>query len=93
VRLIDLANRAERELPLKGLLWSISWAPDGKALFAALQSQEYFLIRIDLNGKSTVLLDRGRNQWLSNAAVSPNGRYVAFTQQSFDTNSWLLENF
>jgi hypothetical protein len=93
VRLIDLHGGEERELAVSGLIWSLCWAPDGKALYAALQNGDYQLVRIGLDGKMTVLLDRGRNQWLSNATASPNGRYLAFTLQSFDTNSWLLENF
>jgi len=93
LRLIDLRNGAEHELELKGIVWSIFWSPDDKALFVALQSGDYLLVRMDLNGKTRVLLNRGRNQWLANAAVSPDGRYLAFSQQSWDTNSWLLENF
>jgi serine/threonine protein kinase/Tol biopolymer transport system component len=93
IRLIDLHGGAERELPLRGVIWSLSWAPDSKALYAALQDGDYQLVQIRMDGKTTVLLNQGRNQWLSNATVSPDGRHLAYSQQSYDTNSWLLENF
>jgi len=93
VRLIDLHGGAESELAMSGLIWSLCWAPDGKTLYAALQAGDYQLVRIGLDGKTTVLLNRGRNQFLGNAIISPNGRYLAFSQQSYDTNAWLLQNF
>jgi hypothetical protein len=40
-----------------------------------------------------MLLDRGRNQWLASALPSPDGRYLAFSQQTFDYNVWLVKNF
>jgi Tol biopolymer transport system component len=93
LRLIDLRTRAERNLQVPGSFWSISWAADGKAVFAAIQNGDYTLVRIELNGKTHVLLNRGRNQWLGFALASPDGTHLAFSQQSWDTNSWLLENF
>jgi hypothetical protein len=51
------------------------------------------IARLDLDGKTRVLLDLGRNAWLNSALPSPDGRYVAFGQQSWDSNVWLLENF
>jgi Tol biopolymer transport system component len=93
LRIIDLRKGTERNLPFPWRLWSLSWAPDGRALFAAAQSTEYLIVRIELDGKTRVLLDRGRNQWLGFASPSPDGRYLAFSQQSFDSNVWLLENF
>jgi len=93
VRILDLANRTERNLKLPRRIWSLGWAPDDNALFAAVQSADYLLVRIGLDDQTSVLLDRGRNQWLAYAWPSPDGRYLAFSQQSFDSNVWLLEDF
>jgi len=95
IRILDLRDGTERNvsLPQGWYLWSLSWSADGNALFAAAQAATYFFVRIELDGKMQVLLDRGRNQWLGHPYPSPDGRYVAFCQQSFDSNAWLLENF
>jgi Tol biopolymer transport system component len=96
VRIVDLRNKTERNLhlPHGWSLWSLHWTGDGNALFVtATQSTNYLVARIDLDGKAQVLLDRGRNQWLSSPVPSPDGRQLAFSQQTFETNAWLLENF
>jgi serine/threonine protein kinase/Tol biopolymer transport system component len=93
IRLIDFRTGAQRYFPSTGGVWSLVWTPDGKALIVTLQRGEYLIARIDLDGKTRILLNRGRNQWIGNASVSPDGRYLAFSQQSWDTNAWLLENF
>jgi serine/threonine protein kinase/Tol biopolymer transport system component len=95
IRILELRDGTERNLslPQGWYLWSLSWSADGNALFASAQTANYFLARIELDGKTQVLLDRGRDQWLGALRPSPDGRYVAFTQQSFDCNAWLLENF
>jgi Tol biopolymer transport system component len=53
----------------------------------------YFIAKLDLDGKTHVLLNRGRNQFLSNLVSSPDGRRLAFSQATFDLNAWLLEDF
>ena len=55
VRIVDLQNGTERnlQLPHGWAIWSLRWAADGNALFAAAQSTEYLIVRIDLDGKST----------------------------------------
>ncbi len=96
VRVLDLPNGTERTVPLpKGwAIWSITWSANNEFLFLAAQSKDgYFLARLDLDGKFRVLFDRGRNQWLGNVKVSPDGRRLAFAQQSFQSNAWLVENF
>ncbi len=96
VRILDLANGAQRDLqlPQGWLIWSLSWTADGNALIAAAQSAPgYFIARIELNGKTSVLLDRGRNHWLGRAYPSADGRHLAFTQMTWENNVWLLENF
>jgi serine/threonine protein kinase/Tol biopolymer transport system component len=95
VHILNLRNGTERSFGLpEGLrIWSINWTADGSALFAAAQSSEYVIARIELDGKTRVLLNRGRDQWLGYASPSPDGRHLAFTEQTFESNSWLLENF
>jgi Tol biopolymer transport system component len=97
VRVLDLRNGTERTLPLPHgwILWAHDWAADSNALFAAAQSKStgYMIVRIELDGKISVLLDRGRSQWLGSPCPSPDGRHLAFSQQTFENNAWLLENF
>jgi Tol biopolymer transport system component/predicted Ser/Thr protein kinase len=96
IRILDLRNGTERDVQLpKGWgIWNQSWAADGSAVFATAQSTSgYFIARIDPDGKTHVLLDRGRNQWLARPTPSPDGHHLAFSQQTFEANAWLLENF
>jgi eukaryotic-like serine/threonine-protein kinase len=95
IRILDVGKGTERnlQLPQGWKIWSLSWAADGSALFVAAQSMDYFLARVDLDGKTHVLLNRGRNQWLGMTRASPDGHRLAFSQQTFEFNAWLLENF
>jgi Tol biopolymer transport system component len=96
VRILDLRNGAERNLQIPQV-WRISslwWAADGNALFASVsQSTDWLIARIELDGKTHVLLNGGRNQWLDSPVPSPDGRYLAFSQKIWENNVWLLENF
>ena len=96
IRILDSTTGTEHELQLPGGwgLWSIRWTADGNALIAAAQSKSgYFISRIALDGKIRVLLDEGKNHWLGYAIPSPDGRHLAFTQETKESNAWLLENF
>jgi hypothetical protein len=61
-------------------------------LFAAAQSTNYLLVRIEADGKTRALLDKGREHWLFAPISSPDGRHLAFSQQTFENNVWLLEH-
>ena len=96
IRILDLRKNTERNLQLPhglSFIWSLSWAADGSAMFVAGTSTENSIMRIDLDGKTHPLLSRSISQWLNSACPSPDGRHLAFGQQSFDSNAWLLENF
>ena len=95
VRILELRKGAERnvQLPQGWRISSLSWTADGNALLAAAISTEFLVARVALDGKAHVLLSRGRNQGLGSICPSPDGRYVAFSQQTFESNVWLLENF
>ena len=95
VRILNLADGAEHnlQLPAGWYVWSLTWTPDGKALFAAVQSTNYLVVRIEADGKTRVLLDKGREHWLFAPISSPDGRHLAFSQQTFENNVWLFEHF
>ena len=96
VRVLDLHARTERNLQLPSgcFIWSLTWTADNNALLAGVsQTTNYQLVRIDLNGGTTVLLDRGRDYPLSHVRASPDGHHVAFSQLTFESNAWLIENF
>lgn len=95
IRIVDSRNGTENNIHLAHdwKVWNLGWAKDGSAIYAAVQTTGYFIARIDLDGKTHVLLDRGRAQWLSNPCPSPDGRSLAFSQRTFESNVWLLENF
>jgi eukaryotic-like serine/threonine-protein kinase len=96
VRILDLPNGTERmvRLPKGWGIWSTKWSANNEFLYLAAQSKDgYFLTRLELDGKFRVLFDRGRNQWLGVVKPSPDGRHLAFAQQSFQSNAWLVENF
>jgi DNA-binding winged helix-turn-helix (wHTH) protein/Tol biopolymer transport system component len=95
VRIIDFRNGTERnlQLPHGWIIWSPSWTADGNALFAAGLSTEFFMARIELDGKTRQLLNLGRAHWLGSLCPSPDGRHLAFSQRTWDSNVWLLESF
>jgi WD40 repeat protein len=95
IRILDLAKNTEHDisLPATWSIWMLSWTADGKALLLSAQSRDYFLARLEFDGKSSTLLNRGRAQWIGPNCPSPDGRRLAFSLQTFADNAWLLENF
>ena len=96
LRILDWKSRTEQDLqlPQGWYVWSLSWTANGRALLATVGSKTgYSIARVDLDGRVSPLLDRGRNNWLGDAHSSPDGRHLAFTQMTMENNVWLLENF
>jgi eukaryotic-like serine/threonine-protein kinase len=94
VRIIDLQNRKERNFSIpKGWdIVSLSWAADGKALFAVGHSTKVYLARINLDGTTQVLLEQPSG-WFGEPIPSPDGKHLAYFQGTTEDNFWLLENF
>ena len=95
IRILDVQNGSERNLalPKNWQIEGLSWAADQKALFAGVGGSSDFLIaRIDLDGNTHVLFDR-MGVWLGGPYSSPDGRHLAYFQQTSDDNLWLLKNF
>jgi hypothetical protein len=72
---------------------SLSWTADGNALLATALSTGYLIARIELDGQTRVLLNREPNQGLGYICPSPDGIHLAFSQETRESNAWLLENF
>ena len=81
-------------VPADWLLQSVGWSAKGTALFVTVYTPKAFLLgRVDLAGNTRVLLDKGTDEWLNQVIASPDGRYLAFKAQNWDSNVWLLERF
>jgi eukaryotic-like serine/threonine-protein kinase len=96
IRILDLHTGTESALSLPtGWLrvWALSWTPDSKALLVSGCADECSLARVGLDGKSSVLLHGGLNQNFFDTVSSPDGHNLAFGQQVWNANVWLLENF
>jgi eukaryotic-like serine/threonine-protein kinase len=104
IRLIPVSGRenamlhteSSREVVVKNWnnILNTNWAADSSALFmGALSPKGSVLLRVDLQGHTSVLW-----QWKgSYTAVwglpSRDGRYLALRSATLDSNAWLVENF
>ncbi len=97
IEILTLADGGWQEIPLEpgtGNLQSIAWAADGKSFFAtAWTPDSYDLLHVTLAGKVKLLLHNGRNRWLHNPLPSPDGKYLAFSSETWDGNVWMIDNF
>ena len=57
------------------------WLPDS-----------FDLIYVSVTGKVARLLHNGRRQAISYPMPSPNGKYLAFDAETWDSNLWMLDN-
>ena len=97
MRIIDLKNHSQRDLPVPVTVEGICWSFDGRGLYITGQTPraptEFMLIWLDLAGNSKVLLNKGYRPWFISPAASPDGRTLVYSQQFFDANDFLLEHF
>jgi Tol biopolymer transport system component len=95
IRVVDLRGGGEKNIPLpKGsLVWDTRWTSDGVAILLAGFITDTEIARIELDGKTTVLLQGSKSKLLFRPLESLDGHYLAYGQQGWNTNAWLLENF
>ncbi len=97
VRLVDLKKHTQRDLilPHEVVLLFIAWSSDARALYASGQrgTSDYFIMRLDLSGKSKIIASKGPVPYYNSLLPSPDGRFLAYTEQTEETNAILLENF
>src|SRR5208283_1470965 len=70
----------------------IAWAADGKGFFVTT-SEPSAVLHVTLTGQVHSLFSGGHSQWLTGPGPSPDGKYLAFSAETNDSNVWLLENF
>ncbi|HKE22281.1 MAG TPA: winged helix-turn-helix domain-containing protein [Bryobacteraceae bacterium] len=90
-----LAGEGEQEVVMPGWshLHAISWALDGKGWFVVARfPASWTLLYVDAQGKAYSLL-RVASTFAPDIYPSPDGRHLAFSEQDFGSNVWLLENF
>ena len=88
----ELSTGTLRDIPLKGMteLSTLSWAADGKSLFAttfAVTGSSLFHVTLD--GKCRILYNGAKE--VEGARPSPDGRYLAFGDVVSASNVWLVE--
>jgi DNA-binding winged helix-turn-helix (wHTH) protein/Tol biopolymer transport system component len=97
IEVLTLSDGAWHEVSLKPEgehLQSIGWAADGKGFFVTSQApNSYNLLHVTLAGKVQPLLRTGRRQWFWGPRPSPNGKYLTFSAQTYDSNLWVIDNF
>jgi eukaryotic-like serine/threonine-protein kinase len=93
VRIIDLKNHTQRDLPVPLFPEGLCWSSDGRGLYITGQTNEFMLLWLDLAGNSKVLINKGRIPWFINPAASPDGRTLVYTQQFSESNIFLFEHF
>jgi len=95
IRVVDLHGGGEKNIPLpKG--WAAGdtcWTSDGVAILLSGFSTVTMIARIELDGKTTLLLRGGKSQYLYQPIASPDGHYLAYGEQGWNSNAWMLENF
>jgi DNA-binding winged helix-turn-helix (wHTH) protein/Tol biopolymer transport system component len=75
------------------LLRSIAWSADGKEWFIARQQPaSWTLLRVSFDGRASAMLT-DRATFAPDTFPSPDGRFLAFTEERANSNVWLLRNF
>jgi len=89
----SLKEHTTRDIPVMGrtALSSVAWSTDNHALFVATTRREGSdLLRVALDGKIDTLQEQ-TGKWFASLQPSPDGRSLAFSVRTTDSNVWLLE--
>jgi eukaryotic-like serine/threonine-protein kinase len=93
IRVADGSSREFSVTPATDRVEALDFTPDGRGVIftgIGVDGQNYGLAHVDLSGHGELLLG-AYNAWIAFPAVSPDGRSVAFQEQIFDSDVWLLE--
>ncbi len=90
INVLELASGATREIPVKGWVQCIflAWSPDGKGWFAG--SYLGPMLYVEASGEAHFL--QKAPQRYDSARPSPDGRYLAYTKNTAESNAWMIDN-
>jgi Tol biopolymer transport system component len=95
ILIISVADGSLKTLlldPSIGKPQSISWSADGMGfLLTCFLADSFNLVHITSIGKVHTLLRTDRKQWITSPLPSPDGKYLAFGSQSWDSNLWIIQ--
>lgn len=94
IRLVELENGSARSITVGASerLSGISWSADGKGWFVTSSSlRGATLFHVGLDGQVVKLWTTKSN--LIAPLASPDGRNLAFSTSTFNSNAWVIENF
>ena len=96
VRIYDLKQHTQRDLtlPPRVIFMSVCWSADGRAFYGGGQrgNEEFLMVRLDLSGNMKILARKPVAYYVQ-LVPSPDGRFLAYMQQTVDSNAFLLDNF
>jgi Tol biopolymer transport system component len=96
IEVLARSGRTWREISVEpgwGPLRSIAWTTDGKAFYAvSWLSGTYNLLHVTTTGGVEALWSK-RPEELSSLRPSPDGKRLAFTVETRDSNAWMIDNF
>ncbi len=96
IRVVDLRRNGERnvQLPKEWSIWDVGWTSDSAAVLATtLFSFSGRMAKVELDGQIRTLIPNEKSQVFYQPMASPDGRYIAYGEQGWNSNVWLLENF
>jgi Tol biopolymer transport system component len=98
IEMLSLAEGAWHEIALEpsvGHLDSIGWAADGQSFFVtSITDSGHKLLHVSTTGRTDPLWQVGRQGgWINSPMASPDGKYMAYNGDTWDSNAWILEHF
>ncbi len=69
----------------------IAYVPDGRSWIIVQGGEQWRLMHVDARGRTSDLVPP--QMWMYSAAVSPDGKRVAYTSNTGQGNIWMLEDF
>ena len=95
VRIVSLPSGATHNLDVKGMsgMFFLRWSADGEGMFISDESPRgQTLLYLDLHGNAhPVWKQSGSLRYF--AVPSPNGRFLALSDFTQNSNVWMIENF